>query len=479
MTWPAVVAWALIFIGLMWRSPLFLFYLFFALGPFGTLNMLGAEGGFNLLPQSACGVFLVAKSLLARGQLARAIALAIDPKALGLLFAFTLYSLFTAYMMPRLFYHMTEVIELSLSTAHWPVPLEPTTQNLTQSIYLTLSFSIVLIFALGCRQTSFKFHCLNGVLVTGIFLVLTGLVDLVLSAAGLSDLLQPFRSASYALLTEDAVLGSKRVVGLMPEASGFAPPCVTTAALLTFLRPCYENPWWRNLFVPLVIAGLVAMAVLSTSSTGYAGLAIFAITFGVNWLRRSMNPLAPHRQGLNAEAAGAAFGACALFAIITLSPHALDYAYDMVDAILFKKSESDSYIERHYWTTTAINAFIATNGLGVGLGSARTSSWFAAVLSNTGIIGAALLGVFFLRLYILPCRSQDPAIREFVTALKLGLIPWFFMAWGSWPSPDFGVSVASILGLITGQLASSIPSTIVTGIPLVHQIGARGRPWAT
>ena len=470
MTWPAVLAWALIFVGLLRRSPVFLFYLFFAFGAIGTLNMLGAQGGFNLLPQSCCGVFLVGKSLLARGQLARAMTLAIDPKALGLLFLFTLYSLFTAYMMPRLFYHMVEVFDLSLGVAPWPVRLEPTTQNITQSVYLTLSFTIVLIFALGCRQASFKLHYLNGMLVFGFFLILTGLADLALSAAGLADLLTPFRSATYSLLTDDAVMGSKRVVGLMAEASAYGPPCVMTAATLTFLRPCYENPLWRNLFVPLVIAGLVAMAALSTSSTAYAGLIVFAAAFGANWLRRSTNPLAPHREGLNAEAVGAAFAVCALFATIALSPHALDNVYDMVDNILLKKSESASYIERNWWTTTAINALFATNGLGVGLGAARTSNWFACILSNTGIIGAALLAGFILRLLYQPSRSPDPQTREFLTALKFSLLPWIPMAWGAGTTPDYGASVAVILGMMVGLTTTggiySMPSATRRASPI-------------
>jgi len=54
-------------------------------------------------------VFLVSKNLLSKGQLSRAIDAAIDPGRLGLLLLFSLRS-FSAYVMPRLFAHMVEII---------------------------------------------------------------------------------------------------------------------------------------------------------------------------------------------------------------------------------------------------------------------------------------------------------------------------------------------------------------------------------
>ena len=100
MTWPAVVALILMFLALLPRSPYFLLYLFFGLAPFGSLSMLGDTGGVNILPQSVCGVLLVCKLLLAKGQIPRAFDVAIDPAKLGFLFAFTLLCAFMRFFPP-------------------------------------------------------------------------------------------------------------------------------------------------------------------------------------------------------------------------------------------------------------------------------------------------------------------------------------------------------------------------------------------
>jgi hypothetical protein len=389
MTWPAVLSWILIFAGLLPRSPLFLLYLFFGFGAFGTLTLLPFGSG-NLVPQVVCSMFLICKIVFSKGQLSRAVDMAIDPAKLGLFFAFTGYAVFSAYAMPRFFAHMVEVIDLNSVVAPWAAPLEPTLANVNQSVYATLSCGTALAFSLAGGNASFRRHYLQAILVGGLFFIATGLADMMFTESH-EELLEPFRNAQYALLTNAEILGSKRIVGLMPEASGYGPPCVVAAASLTFLRPCYEKVWLRNYLVPLTIAGLLAMAWLSQSSTAYLGLAAFAVVFAVNWLRRTLSPYTPASDGLKWEAIIALVAALTFLGLAAAVPHALDSIYDKIDLMIFQKSESDSYAGRTEWTRVAWEAFFATDGLGVGLGSARTSNWFVALLSNTGIIGTALL----------------------------------------------------------------------------------------
>jgi hypothetical protein len=478
MTWPAVVVWISFFAGMVQRSPLFLLYLFFGLGAFGSLNLLGEGGSVNVLPQAGCAIFLVCKILLSKGQLSRAVDMAIDPSKLGLFSAFTCYGLFTAYVMPRFFAHMVQVNDLN-SVIPWPILLAPSTSNLSQSVYLASSLGIALVFSLSGQNASFRRHYLQASLVGGLLLIATGLADMTLAAAGLEELLKPFRTANYSLLTDQVIMGSKRVVGLMPEPSSYGPPCLLAAASLTFLRPCFENKVLRDYLVPLTVAGLLAMAWLSASSTAYLGLAAFAAVFGVNWLRRTLSTDTPAQDGLKWEAIIVLAAALACLGAASLVPHAMDYIYDKLDVIIFKKSESSSYAERTEWTRVAMQAFFATDGLGVGLGSARTSNWFVAVLSNTGIFGTALLVCFILRLLFQRCRSADPRLIEFTTALKYSLLPWFVVSAASWPTADFGVGVASTLGLIASLTGTSRISSVRSGVTVAQQIRARSRPRST
>src|SRR5580693_50286 len=150
---------------------------------------------------------------------------------------------------------------------------------------MALSIGVTLAFTLVGGGTNFQRHYLQAVLLGGIRLIGTGLVDFLLATAGLADLLEPFRNASYALLVDVEAAGAKRVVGLMTEASAYGASCVGAAASLAFLRPCFPNVL-RDLIVPATILGLIAMAVLSTSSTAYVGLGVFGVVYALNWLRR-------------------------------------------------------------------------------------------------------------------------------------------------------------------------------------------------
>jgi hypothetical protein len=427
MTWPAIVFWLLIFVGTISGGPMLL-YVFAAAGAFCSLQMLpGDMVGVNLLPQSVCAVFLVGKILLSQGQMAKVLNAALDPAKLGLLFLFMAYALLSAYAMPRLFSHSVEVIPVSLPG---PTALEPTAANITQPAYLALSTGVALAFTLVGRRASFQ----------------RGVADLSLSTIGLAEFLAPFRNASYVLHIDDVVVGAKRVVGLMPEASLYGPACVGAATSLAILRPFFSKRL-RDLAVPATIAGLVVMAVLSTSSTAYVGLAVFGAICALNWFRRLRAPSPLARTGLGWEAIAAIAAALAFLFVLTLAPTLLNPVVESVDEIVFRKPETQSYTERMMWNQMGMDAFFATDGLGVGLGSARSSNWYVAILSNTGVIGATLLGLFIARLFLLRTPS-DPRAAEFVAALKLSLLPGLVMGALAGLSPDFGV-----FGLIT-SLAS-------------------------
>jgi hypothetical protein len=456
MTWPSVVALVLMFLGLLPRSPYFLLYLFFALGPFESLSLLGEAGGATVLPQAACGVLLVSKLLLAKGQIPRAFDAAIDPGKLGFLFVFLLYGLFSAYVMPRLFANMMEIVEMNPENPGTSL-LHPAAANFNQSVYMTLSVGTALAFALYGERANFRRHYIQALWVAGVVLIATGLADLLFAAAGLESLLEPFRNA-YAILAKAEVLGSKRVVGLTPEASAFGTMCVGAAANLVFLRPCYERAILRNVLVPLTSLGLLGMAVLSTSSAAYVGLVVFSLLFAANWVRRALSADVPSREGLKWEALIAVAAGLAVLAILALIPNMMDPVYAMLDEMIFKKSQTASYVERTMWSRLALNAFFSTYGLGVGLGSVRTSNWFVAILSSTGLIGGGLLGWFILRLFVLPCRSAEARTREMAAGLKFGLLPTFAMAALVGTTPDIGVINGAAMGVLT-SLISINPAT--------------------
>ena len=473
MTWPAVVALILMLLGTLQRSPYFLLYLFFGFGPFASLSLLGDSGRANILPQSACGVLLVCKLLLPKDQISRAFDAAIDPAKLGFLCAFLLYGLFSAYVMPRFFADMIEIVEMNPVNPGVSL-LHPAMANINQSAYMTLSVGVAVAFAIHAGEANFRRHYLQALWVAGVVLIATGLADMLLAAVGLDFLLEPFRNA-YSILSKAEVMGSKRVIGLTPEASSYGTMCVGAAATLVFLRPSYERAVLRNYLVPLTSVSLLAMAVLSTSSAAYVGLAVFSVVFAANWVRRALSADAPAREGLKWEAMASLAAGLVVLAVLALVPSALDPVYAMIDEIILKKSQTDSYIERTMWSRLALNAFFSTYGLGVGLGSVRTSNWFVSILSSTGLIGAGLLAWFILRLYVSPCRAANPRTREMATGLKFSLIPTFAMAALVGTTPDFGGGSGAVFGTLT-NLISMNPAAKLRSKGKAGQLRVRSDP---
>lgn len=458
MTWPSVFFWFLIIVAFWSRGP-FLLYLFGGLGAFGTLQMLPGEslGGANFLPQAVCASFLVLKILLSERQVARAVAALIGPAQLGLLLFFVLYGAVTAYVLPRLFHHAVSVIPLNVPS-RVPVALEATTGNVTQPAYLMLSFGVALSFSIAGRRSEFRRQFLLAIFIGGIVLIATGAADIIASKTGLAYILEPFRNASYTLLVEDEVLGSKRVVGLMAEASVFGATCVGYAASLAFLRPCFQRHL-RDWGVPIVVIGLLTVAALSTSSTAYLGMGVFSVAFGINWLRRSFTNNFIAKAGTIAEISFIVLSILTLLSIALLSDGLLDPVYALLDKMILQKSESNSYVERAMWTTSALKAFLETGGLGVGLGSARTSTWPASVLSNTGVVGAAIMASFLVVVY-LQRTPRNHFLHEYQIALKFSLALCLMLLAISATVTDFGLSAASLIGLVVA-LASADANTSV------------------
>jgi hypothetical protein len=454
MTWPALVLWAMIAAGLLMRGPLGLLYLFYASGAFGSLVMVPGNlvGGINLLPQSFCALFLLSKVLFRARYAARILQLAINLPELGCLSLFLIWSLFTAYAMPRLFAGRVDVIPINVEVPD-PQPLAPTSANFTQSAYMVLSVGLIYACAVVARNNEFRRHFLRANLVAAAMLVLTGVLDLATQG---TDLLAPFRNANYALVSDAAILGSKRVVGLMPEASTFGAACVGILSVLVFLRPSFERRL-RIVAVPAAITGLIAMTLLSTSSTGYVGLGVLGLTYvaSLGWRLNSRNSLS--RKGIFSELGLLAFAAAIIFVIVLTRASLLDPLTDLINVLVFQKSESASYVERSGWTSYAWNAFLSTGGWGVGLGGARASNWYYSILSNTGFIGAALLSTFLIQTFLRRTAENEPVQATISTGLKFSIFPNLVMAGLSGTIPDLGAQNGVTYGMISAM--SSRPET--------------------
>ncbi len=451
MSWPAILLWTLIGPIALSSGPAALYAISVG-GAFMSLQMLPGEGsGLNLLPQIVFAAVLIGKVALARGNLLRAAEAAVDPAQLGLFTAFVIYSILTALLLPRAFAGIVEVIPIAGADLTGASLLAPRSGNLTQTAYMLVSYLTAVAFAVIGSRRDVRRHYLLALLVGGAALIITGVVDLVCNRAGLSALLDPFRTASYTLLTDVEAAGTKRVVGFTPEASAFGGLCVSAASAILFLRPLYREGVPR-LAATAVLLGLLTMGVLSTSATAYVGCGVLACVYLFDLTRRFLDRRAFGRDILGWEITLLAVVALVAFAVAVLVPERLAPLVDLFDKVILQKSASYSYYQRSMWTQIGWQAFLDTGGLGAGLGSLRTSSWVISILGSTGIFGGLLLLGFFLQKLLQRTSRLSREDAAFASALKLSLLPYLAMNQFGGMIPDISVAAAISLGFL-----SSVP----------------------
>ena len=284
--------------------------------PFLSLALLPPEitAGMTLLPQMVFAVVLVLKVVAPEVvTLSPKLLSALEFRKLGCLALFLLVGIVVTLIMPLFFEGDVVVLPMRLS-AFGAALLSPIQANFTQSGYVTISVMTAFAVALMADEPGFTKTLLAGLLIGGSACLATGLIDIAASFTGMESLLEPFRNAQYAYLTNVGTgVGLRRVVGFTPEASAYGPICVEFAAVVVLVRTLYAKSFHRIFATGLAI-GLLIMATLSTSSTAYAGLAVLGLVYAGNWIRRAVFSSQVGRSGLLGELlAGLALSAILLF----------------------------------------------------------------------------------------------------------------------------------------------------------------------
>jgi len=454
MTWPAIMLWILILYG-VFAPATFALYLFFGVSVFGGLSLLPPGAAGNVPPETICAALLIGKTFVGRKRFMTFLSYALDMRKLGILAVFSVYAVITAFLYPRLFAGTVRLYALNF--AGNLSGLSPTSANITQTIYMLISIGMAFVFAYSGQRPEFRKHFLHASLLSASLLLFSGFLDMGLGGAGQEALLAPFHNATYHLLDDVSIAGQKRVVGFMPEASSFGGACCGSLAFLLFNRAIYEGSL-RKWVLPLVAAGLTYMIYASTSSGGYVGLAIIAAIAALRFVMQIafIKRFTPVQLRMIVSAIVAT---CAVAVALVLLPRSVfEHMYTLLDVVLFQKSTSSSYLERNSWTQAGIAAFWATDGIGVGVGSIRTSNWLVNFAASTGVIGLVLFGSFVLRTLIGSKGYPDPKSRKFATGLKLALLPGFVVGSLSGTTPDPGSGMLLTLGLIYALRQKPIPS---------------------
>jgi hypothetical protein len=444
MTWPVLVIWLAIIVG-FFKPATYMLYVVFLAHAFGGMSLLPPQFLGNVPVETICAMLLIAKTFVGRKGLMNFLNYALDIRKLGLLGLLSVYVVVTSIVYPRLFRGIVHLYALNYASNL--TPLGPTSANITQTIYVLISIGMAFVFASSGRDPQFRKHFLKASLAGAVLVLASGFIDIGLSAIGQEALLTPFHTAAYRLLDATAIAGQKRVVGFMPEASVFGAACISSLAFLLFNRSAYEGRT-RKWVVPIVAIGLTYMVYASTSSGAYIGMAVIAV---VATLRFIIEMIVTKRF-TNSQLSVIAWSIVTVFAgavtFILLPKSLMDHFSTLLDAVIFQKSDSFSYIQRNSWTQAGIAAFWATHGLGVGVGSIRTSNWLVNFAASTGFIGLFLLGSFVVRTAFSTQGFPGDKSRRFAMGLKLALLPGFIVGSLAGTTPDPGPGMMLTLGLI-------------------------------
>jgi hypothetical protein len=346
-------------------------------------------GGANIQPAHLFLAFALASVITQRRDTYAALKAASFGRPGFWLLCLVVSALASAFFMPRLLAGSTQIVPLGVSeyaNTGSTVPLGPVSSNLTQSIYIVADLACFAItVGIASTEAGFRTAC-TAVLAYAAGNAIFAVLDLGTYATGTQVLLGLIRNARYTLHLDDEVSGLKRIVGSYPEASAFARATLGIFAFTGTLALCGWRSGWTGL---LALVSLV-LVILSTSSTGLAGTPLVLIILYLTALMRG--GFYPGRPLSSAIVLCAPILVVAVILAVLLDDAACETVRSYVDLLIFSKSGTSSGIERNAWNAAAIQNFFDSLGLGVGLGTVRTSSFPIALLSNVGIPGS----IFYL-----------------------------------------------------------------------------------
>ncbi len=379
---------------------------------------LPALGGASVTPAKLFLLFLVLRVVSMRGGLGTALAELSPRRVLFLYVLLLLWVVPSAIFLPRLFQGAVEVNSLDRAVIDsGPVPLKPSSGNITQSVYAIGSFVLALCVAALARRPGGYATLLQALLVlTGMDLAFA-VIDLLTAATHTGFLLDVIHTGAYAFLTEDESNGLKRISGSFTEASAFASFSLDLLAANLALFVLRVRPRLTGFYS----LALVAFLLLSTSSTAYAGLAVFACAFAAyaGWTLLVRGNARALKVLVLLMLAGTFFVCVTLI----VAPRFAAAAWDVIDTTVIHKGQTESALERGALNVQAGKIFLDTYGLGAGIGATRTSNYLYLLASNLGIVGlllfAALIGALAL---VRPRADLAAADRSLVAAARVGML---------------------------------------------------------
>lgn len=422
----------------------------FACTVFGAAGAVSLPvlGGATITPPHLFSVFLILKALWQQNGIASIFDALSLRKPGGLLAIVIFYGIFVSLVAPSLFPEVL-VYAFGRSENGTNVRLEPLTYGsgqITQSVY---ALGDVLLFACGTILTArpgAARHVLHAFVACAVLNLTFAVADLISFYAGHPEFLSFIRTGGYAQLYNNVEGGMKRIVGSFTETSSFS---AYSCALLGFFTSLWMQHYRPRLSGLLALATLIAMA-FSTSSTAYVAIGVLLSFFVASDIFAVLLNRKPRRLVFIVVATPLVL--FTLLAIILAKPGIIDAVITVLDETVFNKASTASGIERFAWNSRAWEGFLDTNGIGIGIGGGRASSYPLILLSNVGLLGTLGFGAFVYK--VLSRRNFYPADDD---ERAIGIAcRWAFAASLIASSISAGVFELGVLPYLSASAAAAI-----------------------
>lgn len=409
---------------------------------------LPALGGSSIPPVQFALLFVMARLVIPGSGNASQVVTALRENVF--LCIFVIYGVFMAFIGPRLFHGSIDVTPLRNEVSqmiYYTEPLRPSSQNITTSVYLIGVAVVAVAMTVLCRLRGGAEALVKSGVVVGWLHALTGMVEVATRGSPVGIVFQSLRNGSYQQLSQ-SVGGVARMNGLFPEPSAYA---AFAFGLFVFMAEC----WYRSVLPKRTGSAAIVLfiaLIASTASTGYLGLAAYAIFF---LCRAVVFSRLANAKRVNEAGIAFIIGAIIIAAMLAALPSYVDTASHVLDQMVFSKAETVSGKQRWFWMAQGVDAMLASGGLGIGPGSFRSSSLLTAILGSMGIVG--ILSIVAYALWVFrPARQstwgnstdlQANLSGACGTAALLSVIPALFTAASPVPDFIFGVLAGASLAL--------------------------------
>ncbi|MFP5228297.1 MAG: O-antigen ligase family protein [Acidobacteriota bacterium] len=311
-------------------------------------------------------------------------------KPLYLLMNFVLVCLSTL-VMPMLIAGRLQIMDRP-TIEYALVPLQYSLQTVNHALSLIFDAVVAAVIAHRCLDLRRFYETLRIYFISGIFVCLWGWMQFGCYLAGVAYPATIFNTSSaksqYEAVLES--LGVVRVSSVAIEPSFLAR--VLVGILVIGVAAIYRRtPIFNRGFDYFILALVGSTLIITTSSTGYVGVALLL----------ALMPFLP-RQRNRSKFALVASGFVVLAALVT-AYFTIPAAADLLNSQLFNKAEGGSVVERAVIISNDFQYFLQYPILGIGWDCAPTHDVIVGLLANCGICGAAaftlLIGSLILALY--------------------------------------------------------------------------------